>query len=231
MDGGGVLVAGDLGNPEQAKRIAAVADQKLGGVDVLVNNAALAPTADNAHSIGEVSYPDWQRLWASMLQVNLLGAANLTYCVARRLIDRRLPGSVVNIGSRGAYCGESYHPANGASKAALHAFGQSLALALGPHQIAVSSVALASSRPSGRPASWRGLLAQGCERRARSVVIFTNTSHSTCSLTGYPGAAILDGSGSQILQANRALHGFLGNCGCSSPPRSRLRPATRRRPW
>lgn len=54
------------------------------------------------------------------------------------------------------------------------------------------------------------------------IVIFTNTSTSTCSLAGYPGAEVLNSSGSQIVQATRTLHGYLGNCRCSSPPRLRL---------
>ncbi|MBY8854834.1 SDR family oxidoreductase, partial [Saccharothrix sp. MB29] len=41
----------------------------------------------------------------------------------------------------GAFRGEPDDPAYGASKAALHSFGQSLALALAPHGIAVASVA------------------------------------------------------------------------------------------
>jgi NAD(P)-dependent dehydrogenase (short-subunit alcohol dehydrogenase family) len=47
----------------------------------------------------------------------------------------------VNVGSRGAFRGEPGHPAYGASKAGLHAFGQSMAVALAPHGITVASVA------------------------------------------------------------------------------------------
>jgi NAD(P)-dependent dehydrogenase (short-subunit alcohol dehydrogenase family) len=61
--------------------------------------------------------------------------------VARHLIEHGRPGSVVNVGSRGAFRGEPEHPAYGASKAALHAFGQSMAIALAPHGISVTSVA------------------------------------------------------------------------------------------
>ena len=50
-------------------------------------------------------------------------------------------GRIVNVGSRGAYRGEPAHPAYGASKAGLHAFGQSLAVALAPYGITVASVA------------------------------------------------------------------------------------------
>ena len=50
-------------------------------------------------------------------------------------------GRIVNVSSRGAFRGEPRHPAYGASKAGLIAFGQSLARALGPHGISVTSVA------------------------------------------------------------------------------------------
>jgi 3-oxoacyl-[acyl-carrier protein] reductase len=50
-------------------------------------------------------------------------------------------GRVVNVSSRGAFRGEPDQPAYGASKAALIAFGQSLARSLGPRGIAVTTVA------------------------------------------------------------------------------------------
>ena len=48
---------------------------------------------------------------------------------------------IVNVASRGAFRGEPNQPAYGASKAALTSFGQSLARALGPRGIAVTTVA------------------------------------------------------------------------------------------
>jgi 3-oxoacyl-[acyl-carrier protein] reductase len=45
------------------------------------------------------------------------------------------------VSSRGAFRGEPTHPAYGASKAAIVSLGQSLARALGPHGISVTSVA------------------------------------------------------------------------------------------
>jgi 3-oxoacyl-[acyl-carrier protein] reductase len=120
---GHLLIGGDLADPEAARRIADAAEAGLGGVDVLVNNAAVATSAETAHPVASVSYADWQRIWRRTFDVNLFGAANLSYCVARHLITRGAPGRIVNIGSRGAFRGEPDHPAYGASKAALHAFG------------------------------------------------------------------------------------------------------------
>jgi 3-oxoacyl-[acyl-carrier protein] reductase len=49
-------------------------------------------------------------------------------------------GTIVNISSRGAFRGESSHPAEGASKAII-ALGPSLARALGAHDIVATAVA------------------------------------------------------------------------------------------
>ena len=138
---GHVLVGGDLGDPAAARDVVTAAVAGLGGIDVLVNNAAVAPGPDNVHRIGESSYADWQRIWRRMIDVDLLGAANVTFGVAAQLIERGAPGSIVNVGSRGAFRGEPDYPAYGAAKAALHAFGQSMAVALAPHRISVTAVA------------------------------------------------------------------------------------------
>ncbi|MFJ2813265.1 SDR family NAD(P)-dependent oxidoreductase [Streptomyces sp. NPDC087294] len=150
---GHVLVGGDLSDPRTAREVVDEAVRGLGGVDVLVNNAGLAPGADNRHAVAEVSYQEWQDIWQRMIQVNLMSAVNVTYGVARHLIDRGEPGRIVNVGSRGAFRGEPDFPAYGAGKAALHAFGQSMAVSLAPHGIAVSSVApgfIATERQADR---------------------------------------------------------------------------------
>ncbi|WP_051898147.1 SDR family NAD(P)-dependent oxidoreductase [Sciscionella sediminilitoris] len=134
---GHTLVGGELGDPESAERIAREAESALGGIDVLVNNAGIM----RAHPVADSTYAQWRTAWESTLGVNLFAAANLSYLVARGLIERDAPGWIVNIGSRGAFRGEPDSPAYGASKAALHALGQSLAVSLAPHRISVTSVA------------------------------------------------------------------------------------------
>ncbi|HWD05512.1 MAG TPA: SDR family oxidoreductase [Amycolatopsis sp.] len=138
---GHVVLGGDLGDPGAVQRIADAAEDQLGGVDVLVNNAAVGTTPETSTPVESTEYALWQEVWRRTLDVNLLGAANLSFHVARHLIARGAPGRIVNVGSRGAFRGEPEHPAYGASKAALQAFGQSLAVALAPHGIAVTSVA------------------------------------------------------------------------------------------
>jgi hypothetical protein len=48
------------------------------------------------------------------------------------------------------------------------------------------------------------------------ALLFTNVSHSGCTLYGYPGVAALDGQGNQIAQAARTPNGYLGGITPSS---------------
>lgn len=138
---GHVVVGGDLTDPATAERVVVEVLERFGRIDVLVNNAAIAPNDSTSHPIATADYDTWHRIWEQMVDVDLRAPANMTFLVARSLIERGLPGSIVNIGSRGAFRGEPEFPAYGAAKAGLHAMGQSLAVALAPHGIAVTSVA------------------------------------------------------------------------------------------
>jgi 3-oxoacyl-[acyl-carrier protein] reductase len=133
---GHVVVGADLADPEAVRAMVAKAAEGLGGLDVLVNNAGVF----TPHPITETTYEEWQRAWHETLAVNLVGAANAAWCAVPHMIEAG-GGRIVNVSSRGAFRGEPRSPAYGASKAALVAFGQSLARALGPHRIAVTTVA------------------------------------------------------------------------------------------
>jgi 3-oxoacyl-[acyl-carrier protein] reductase len=134
---GHLAVQADLADAEAVRAMVDAAADGLGGLDVLVNNAGIYLD----HPVLGTSYEEWQAAWRATLGVNLTGAANATWCAVRHMTAGGRGGRVVNVGSRGAYRGEPAHPAYGASKAGLHAFGQSLAVALAPHGITVAAVA------------------------------------------------------------------------------------------
>lgn len=149
---GHALVQADLGDPADVERLASEAITALERVDVLVNNAAMltAPWEDRGrrgdHPLESTAYEEWVQIWQQTLATNLLGPANLIWQVARHMIDTPPAqgppvGRIVNVGSRGAYRGEPDIPAYGASKAALHSLGQSMAQCLAPHGIAVTTIA------------------------------------------------------------------------------------------
>jgi Protein of unknown function (DUF4232) len=81
-----------------------------------------------------------------------------------------------------------------------------------------------SSAPSGPSACTDKQLTvghtapSGATGHSGIVVVFVNESTERCTLTGYPGAAVLDSSGKQLEQAKRTTRGFLGGCGCAPHP-------------
>ena len=133
LDGDGhVVVRADLAVPAEVRAMVDAAAAGLDGLDVLVNNAGIYLD----HPVLGTSYEEWQAAWQATLGVNLVGAANVTWCAVQHMTaSGQRGGRIVNVGSRGAFRGEPTHPAYGASKAGLHAFGQSLAVALAPHGI------------------------------------------------------------------------------------------------
>jgi len=175
--------------------------EEMGKIDVLVNNAGIF----EEHPVPDVDYAAWQDVWQRTLGVNLLGPANLSYCVARHMIQNG-GGRIVNVSSRGAFRGEPEAPAYGASKAGLNAMSQSLAKALAPHNVFVYVVApgwvatdMASPWMAGaegeaiKQQSPLGRLAQP-EEVARTVVFLA--SEGTDSLTG----CIVDINGASYLR-------------------------------
>lgn len=135
---GHVTVQGDLADPGAVRAMVDDAASGLHGLDVLVNNAGIYLP----QQVVGGSYEQWQQAWRQTLEVNLTGAANATWCAVQHMTaGGRRGGRVINVGSRGAFRGEPRHPAYGVSKAGLHSLGQSLARALAPHGIAVTSVA------------------------------------------------------------------------------------------
>ena len=133
---GHVMLQADVSDPVAVEGLVAAAVEALGGLDIVVNNAGIWVD----HVLEDVDYDEWQAAWEKVLQANLLGPANVSYCVARHMIKAG-GGKIVNVSSRGSFRGEPDGPAYGASKAGLNAMSQSLAKRLAPHGITVGVVA------------------------------------------------------------------------------------------
>lgn len=133
---GHIAVQADLRDANGIKVMVDQVGKAFGQIDVLINNAGVFFD----HPIESSSYEVWQKAWADTLGVNLIGAANVTWC-ALQFMPRNKDSRIVNVGSRGAFRGEPVSPAYGASKAAIVAFGQSIAKALAPEGIGVTTLA------------------------------------------------------------------------------------------
>ena len=132
---GSVPVAGDVADPAAVQAFVTEAAERLGGLDVVVNNAGVYDELDPL----DATYEQWQANWRRTVEVDLLGPAWVSYC-ALPYLRAAAHGRIVNVGSRGASRGEPTAVAYAAAKAGLTAMGQSLAVALAPHGIAVGSV-------------------------------------------------------------------------------------------
>ena len=133
--GGHCAVAGDVADPIAVEGFVAEAAERLGGIDVVVNNAGVYDELDPLTA----SYGEWQAHWRRTVEVDLYGPAWVVFCALPCLIASDA-GRVVNVGSRGASRGEPGAVAYAAAKAGLTAMGQSLAVALAPYGVAVGSV-------------------------------------------------------------------------------------------
>jgi 3-oxoacyl-[acyl-carrier protein] reductase len=133
---GHLALPADLADPGQARSLVERVVGELGRIDVLVNNAGIY----REHPILATGYEEWQEAWRRTIDTNLIGPANLLHAVVPHMVAAG-GGRIVNVSSRGAFRGEPDHPAYGASKAGLNSLGQSMARALGPHGIYVTTVA------------------------------------------------------------------------------------------
>jgi NAD(P)-dependent dehydrogenase (short-subunit alcohol dehydrogenase family) len=136
---GHVVIQADMADPEAVRAMVDAAAAGLGGLDVLVNNAGIYAGVNRPHPVFDTSFDQWQLMWRHTFDVNLFGAAHAAWAAAQHM--RYGGGRIINVSSRGAFRGEPDQPAYAASKAALNAMGQSLAVALAPYGIAVAAVA------------------------------------------------------------------------------------------
>jgi len=130
---GGTAVAlpADVSRPEEASRLVAETEARLGPLDVLVVNHGIWRRAPI-----DAMTPEQ---WDEMLRINLGGAYAVCHHAARAMIPRRR-GAIVTIASTAGQRGEPYHAHYAASKGALLAFTKSLAAELAPHGIRVNCV-------------------------------------------------------------------------------------------
>ena len=129
LQGHGVLAAAvraDLADPAEAAQLISRAEEAIGEIDLLVNNAAIFGSITAL----EASIEDWQ----SHLDVNLTAP----FLIAQQFARARqgAPGSIVNLlDSRAMRPGADHFPYT-ISKAALAALTQGLAVSMAPESMA-----------------------------------------------------------------------------------------------
>jgi NAD(P)-dependent dehydrogenase (short-subunit alcohol dehydrogenase family) len=122
-----------IGDRQAIAAMVADAAARLGGIDVLVNNAGIGgPTK----SVQDLDPEEWD----AVLKVNLTGAFDVTRNAIPHLI-RAGGGAVINMSSAAGRFGYANRSPYSASKWALIGFTKTLSLELGEHAIRVNAIA------------------------------------------------------------------------------------------
>jgi hypothetical protein len=126
-------VHGDLTDPDVPEQIVAQVTEKLGRIDVLVNNAGVV----TAKPFLDLTVDDFDLTFSVDVRASFL----LAQAAAKRMRDQGNGGSIVNITSVHEHIPRADFSAYAAAKAALGMLTKSLALELAEHDIRVNSVA------------------------------------------------------------------------------------------
>lgn len=121
----------DVTISEEWDAAVAVAQEKFGGLNVLVNNAGIV--AQGALEPGS------RETWDSVLDVNLTGTY-LGVVAAKDALIASAPSSIVNISSTSGFVGSPEMHAYVASKFGVRGLTKSVAEELGPHGVRANSV-------------------------------------------------------------------------------------------
>ena len=134
--GGDGLIAADFTDPAGPRALWDAAVEKLGRIDVLINNAGIFEGVDvNA------SEEEWQAAWSRTLAVNLQASADLCRLAVLHFRENG-GGRIVNVASRAAFRGDSpNHWHYAASKAAIVGMTRTIARGYAAENILAFAVA------------------------------------------------------------------------------------------
>jgi NAD(P)-dependent dehydrogenase (short-subunit alcohol dehydrogenase family) len=124
------VVGGDLSDVDECRCAVDAAAAALGGLDGLVNNAAVTR---------ELAFEDTDpAAFAALFDLNVRG---YFYCAQRALAHFTEAGAIVSVSSIHAHGGFPRHAAYAATKGAVNAWTRALAIELAPRGVRVNAVA------------------------------------------------------------------------------------------
>jgi NAD(P)-dependent dehydrogenase (short-subunit alcohol dehydrogenase family) len=124
-------MACDVSNPDDVASLIEAAEDALGGVDILINNAGTA----RRDQFLDIALADWDRI----LAVNLRGMFLVAQAVSRRMAERGR-GVIVNMASTNAMAGEEEFAHYNASKGGVLQLTRTMATELGRRGIRVNAL-------------------------------------------------------------------------------------------
>ena len=127
-----LIVQGDVGVRADCAEAFAVG-QKLGGIDLLVNNAGIFPRRDFLN----MTEADWN----TVQNVNVLGGVRCLQIMANELVKVERKGTAVNLSSVAFFRNSARGVHYAASKGAIIGFTRSVSAELAPYGIRVNAIA------------------------------------------------------------------------------------------
>ncbi|MBA7642964.1 3-oxoacyl-[acyl-carrier-protein] reductase FabG [subsurface metagenome] len=122
----------DLAEVAQIHKLVDQAWNTFGHIDILVNNAGILLSS----GFSEVTEKDWDKV----LDVNLKGVFFCAQAVAKKMIESKIQGKIINVSSNSGTLGEPYLAAYCASKGGVNMLTRSLAIELGPYNININGI-------------------------------------------------------------------------------------------
>lgn len=127
-------VRGDVSGEEDIKRIFDEIEENISPVDILVNNAAVAPSSYIKDTELE--------LWNNTFKINMTGTFLTSRELIKRLLKLKRKGKIINISTTSAYLGSTSGRAHyDASKGGIISFTISLAKEVAKYGINVNAIA------------------------------------------------------------------------------------------
>jgi len=170
----------DSARADDIQRVVEQAQQQLGGLDVLINCAALG-----AESLAEMADADWRYV----IETNLVGYLALTK-EALRLMQEQGSGHIVLIGSMSAQVRESGSSVYVATKSAIEGFAESLRKEVNEKGIKVSLIepgAVGSDMQATTPEQEREAQSTGEMLKAQDIAVcvqYILTQPKRCDVIG-----------------------------------------------
>ena len=129
---GALAIRADSASEEDVLRAVKLAEEHLGGIGCLINNAGVSSFS----LFTDLTLEDWNRF----ISVNLTGAFLFSKAVIPGMVHRK-SGSIINISSMWGIVGSSCEVHYSTTKAALIGMTKALAKELGPSGIRVNAIA------------------------------------------------------------------------------------------
>ncbi|KAL5086736.1 hypothetical protein Trisim1_008814 [Trichoderma cf. simile WF8] len=140
--GKAVFISTNVADESDMSKLIRDSANQFGRIDIMVNNAGIAPEASEPRPIWETSLQTFERTWGVNMRGVFLGCKYAGTQMMRQERNREdsRAGTIINIGSILGVLGKPGTPAYSATKGAVIAFTRAVAMDYAPHGIHCNSI-------------------------------------------------------------------------------------------